>query len=115
MPSTRQRLGAWGEDRAANWYVERGGRIVARNWRVREGELDLVVALEGRLVICEVKTRRTALFGSPFEAVTAQKQARLRRLAVRFLRAHPALGPGALRFDVAAVTPDGVEVLEEAF
>lgn len=114
----RQRLGARGEQLVADWYAARGYRVVARNWRCREGEIDLVLWSRGRdLVFCEVKTRSSARFGVPAEAVTPAKQRRLRVLAARFLAAH---GPGlaarrSLRFDVAGVTGGRVEVIEAAF
>ena len=93
--------------------------MLDRNWRVREGELDLVRAPRGHVVFCEVKTRRGDAFGPPVEAVTARKQQRLRLLARRWLAAHDARGR-ALRFDVALGAPDGrggwtVDVLEAAF
>lgn len=116
MPSVRQVLGAWGEDAAARWYEERGYKLVARNWRSGRGELDLIVATPGVLVVCEVKTRRTARFGSAFDAVTHDKRRRLRRLAMAFLDAHPQHRGRRLRFDVAGVSGNGdVEVLEAAF
>ncbi len=115
MPSVRQVLGAWGEDRVADWYAERGFTVVARNWRCGRGELDLVVAGPDSIVFCEVKTRRSTSHGSPFDAVTHDKQRRIRRLALQFLDAHPRHRARTLRFDVAGVTPDGVEVLEAAF
>jgi putative endonuclease len=93
--------------------------VVARNWRCREGELDLVVARDGELVFCEVKTRSSDRFGVPAEAVTFTKQRRLRTLAARFLADHPAASAGGrrrgIRFDVAAVMGGKVEVIEAAF
>lgn len=104
---------------AADWYAAQGYEIVARNWRCREGELDLVVRRDGELVFCEVKARSSDRFGLPAEAVTARKQSRLRTLAARFLadaRADGARGLGGrVRFDVAAVMGDRVEVIEAAF
>jgi putative endonuclease len=120
----RQRLGARGEQLAADWYVARGYSLVARNWRCREGELDLVVARDGELVFCEVKTRSSDRFGAPAEAVTHTKQRRLRQLAAMFLAEQAATGGEALsyrrgrsgiRFDVAAVMGGRVEVIEAAF
>jgi len=78
-------LGRYGEELAAEHLVAAGLTIVARNWRCREGEVD-IVALDGDvLVMCEVKTRRGVGFGTPLDAVTPAKAARLRRLAVRWL------------------------------
>jgi putative endonuclease len=114
----RQRLGARGEDLAADWYRAAGYEVVARNWRCAEGELDLVVSLPAELVFCEVKTRTSDRFGVPAEAVTAAKQRRLRTLAARFLAEHPpVVGPAArsIRFDVVAVTGSTVDVIEAAF
>jgi putative endonuclease len=93
--------------------------VLARNWRVRDGELDLVARSGTTIVFCEVKTRRSDAFGIPAEAVTPVKQARIRRLAVQWLAANGERAAG-LRFDVAAVTPDGrgqwiVDVLEGVF
>jgi putative endonuclease len=91
---------------------------VARNWRCREGELDLVVRRDGVLAFCEVKARSGTGFGIPAEAVTAAKQARIRRLAARWLAEQGAnlrRRPGVIRFDVAAVLGDELEVFEEAF
>ncbi len=66
------------------------------------------------VVICEVKTRSSTRYGSPFEAVTPAKQIRLRRLAARWLREHAA-GPAAeVRFDVAGIVNNHVEVVESA-
>lgn len=115
--SHRQRLGARGERLAARWYTAAGYEIVARNWRCRDGEIDLVVARAGELVFCEVKARSSHRFGSPAEAVTPAKQARLRRLAARFLaeHGHDVRRGWSLRFDVAAVTAGRIEVIEAAF
>jgi putative endonuclease len=115
----RRRLGNAGEDAVAAWYENAGYRIVDRNWRCREGELDLVVSRGDTLGFCEVKTRASARFGAPFEAVTASKQRRLRMLAARWLAEHDT-HRRTLRFDVASVTraPNReltVEVLEGAF
>ena len=122
-PVDRRRLdlGARGEDLAAAWYTGRGYTVLGRNWRCREGELDLVVARERCVVFCEVKTRTGAGFGIPAEAVTAEKRRRLRRLAARWLGEQPPSGGFAdVRFDVASVmlragAAAEVEVIEAAF
>jgi putative endonuclease len=120
-PRHHQRLGARGERLAAAWYRAAGYEVVACNWRCREGELDLVVRRPGEVVFCEVKSRTSARFGAPAEAVTAAKQRRLRALAARFLAEREPSGPGAgrrgeaIRFDVAAVVDGRIEVIEAAF
>ena len=98
----------------AAWYVDRGYEIVARNWRSRAGELDLIVRRGRTFVFCEVKTRTSDAFGAPFEAVTRQKQVKLRHLAARWLADSP-LRPTDIRFDVASVLAGEIEVLEGAF
>jgi len=109
----RRALGAHGESLVAAWYEARGFAIVERNWRRREGEIDLVVQRERTIVICEVKTRSSDRFGMPFEAVTRTKQLRLRRLGAMWLAESGVRGE--LRFDVASVSGTTVDVIEAAF
>lgn len=81
-------LGRHGEQLAANFLTEAGLTVVDRNWRCKQGEID-IVAVSGRtLVICEVKTRSGLRFGTPIEAITRPKALRLRRLAVLWVNAH---------------------------
>ena len=116
MTAARLRLGAAGEAQAAAWYEAQGYTVLARNWRCREGEIDLVCARRRRLVVCEVKTRSSAAFGHPAEAVTVAKQKRLRVLAGCWLaQAELAYRPQEIRFDVAAVLAGELEVIEGAF
>ncbi|MFL6138013.1 MAG: YraN family protein [Frankiaceae bacterium] len=110
-------VGRFGEDVAAEFLQRAGLRIVQRNWRCREGELDIVARDGDELVFCEVKARSGNGFGSPVEAVTPAKVRRLRLLAARWLaedRGAGSLGRGCstVRFDVVGVlrAPDGVTV-----
>lgn len=114
MTAARQVLGAEGEERAARWYEAAGYVVVDRNWRCREGELDLVVRRGRALVFVEVKTRRTDRFGTPAEAITLVKQRRLRTLAARYLR-ETGERAGSLRFDVVSILAGEMEVIEAAF
>jgi putative endonuclease len=111
-------IGTRGEDVTADAYRHRGYRIVARNWRCRLGELDLVAERGGVLVFCEVKSRSGGAFGVGYEAVTWRKQTKLRSLAETFLQATGSR-PQAIRFDVASVAFRGerstVELFEDAF
>ena len=111
--------GRRGELAAETRYVARGYRVVARNWRCRLGELDLVLARGSALVICEVKTRRGSRYGGGYEAVDVRKRQKIRALAEVFLL-QQRTSPASVRFDVASVRlkPDGsasVEVFEDAF
>lgn len=116
MTAARQRLGAAGERQAADWYTANGYEVLARNWRCRDGEIDLILARDDTVVISEVKTRSSLAYGHPAEAVTRTKQRRIRGLASRWLsEGHLAQRPVAIRFDVVAVLPGEVSVIEAAF
>jgi putative endonuclease len=110
----RRQLGARGEQLAAAWYAARGFEVLDRNWRCAAGEIDLVLRKGSTLVVCEVKTRSTLAYGSPAEAVTGRKRARLRRLAARWLAEHD-VHQARVRFDVACVLGERVEVIAHAW
>jgi putative endonuclease len=88
----RQHLqrGRWGEDFAVRHLERLGLAVIDRNWRCRDGEIDIVArdSETDTIVICEVKTRSTEDFGSPLAAVTPRKVRRLRALASEWMRAH---------------------------
>jgi putative endonuclease len=107
-------LGAAGEDRAASWYAAAGYRILERNWRTAQGEIDLLCVRAGLLVVCEVKARRSDRLGHPAEAVTPAKQRRLRRLAAAYAAESPFYFTG-IRFDVATLLGGDLDVIEGAF
>lgn len=98
----RKALGDYGERMAARHLVAQGYDILDRNWRCAEGELDIVAGCGDLVIVCEVKTRSGDAYGSPVEAVTPQKAARLFRLAVRWAQAHDC-AHASLRVDVIAV------------
>lgn len=107
-PDPRPAVGRHGEALAARHLESAGYRILARNWRVAlgevRGELDLV-ALDpsgGVVVVCEVKTRRGDRYGGPLAAVTPAKQARIRALALAFLR-DGRVPAREVRFDVVGI------------
>ena len=105
MTQHRMSLGLRGEEIAARHLESRGFRILARRYRTRLGEIDLVARSRDLLVFVEVKTRRGAGFGPPQESVNLLKQARLCRVASLYLAEHPALVRAeiACRFDVVAI------------
>jgi len=97
-----QALGRYGEDVATRHLRDAGFVVLERNWRCAVGEID-IVALDGdTLVVCEVKTRSSVEFGSPLEAVTARKAARLAQLAVQYRRLS-GRPPGPVRIDLVGV------------
>lgn len=99
---TDRTIGQRGEDAAAA-YLERAGlTVVERNWRYKNGEID-IVALDGeRLVLVEVKTRRTVAKGTPEDAVTHAKQRRIGRLAAAYVQ-QAGIDPVEVRFDVISI------------
>jgi putative endonuclease len=95
-------LGSYGERVALQRLVEQGMVLVDRNWRCDLGEVDLVLRDGDVLVFCEVKTRSSAAYGHPLEAVTPTKGARLRHLAARWIEDHGA-HPDDVRVDLVGV------------
>lgn len=107
---TAKELGAYGETIACSYLERNGYRIIDRNWSCRYGELDIVALApptvtqpRRRLIIAEVKTRRSMLFGTPMEAITPQKLKRMRRASFLWRDAHPAEGKRQTRFDAIAI------------
>ncbi len=101
----RRALGRWGEGVAEGYLRRRGYRIVARNWRCADGEIDLVARQGGDWVFVEVRTRRAGVGGTPEESVTPAKQRRLLRLGQAFLQEHN-LRDVPWRIDLVAVEID---------
>jgi putative endonuclease len=99
-----QAVGGYGEDVAVRYLVAQGMRLLARNWRCAAGEIDAVLSDGDVLVIAEVKTRRGDRYGTPAEAVSPAKAARLRRLALHWLAGSDG-HPAEVRFDVVSVLP----------
>ena len=118
MTQARQELGKQGEDLAVRELERRGYAIVARRFRVRSGELDIVARDGPTLVFVEVKARSGRRFGVAAEAVTPLKQLRLARLASEYLL-RQRIADCACRFDVVSVHFDGgaaeVQVIQNAF
>jgi putative endonuclease len=99
-------LGRSGEQAAAEYLESAGLRILDRNWRCADGEID-IVATEGQvLVVCEVKARTGQRYGSPLEAVGRAKRARLRRLAIGWINAY-GVRFDQVRIDVVGLVYDG--------
>jgi putative endonuclease len=98
----RKALGDYGERLAAAHLVEKGLVVLDRNWRCSAGEIDIVAADGNTVVVCEVKTRSSCRFGTPMEAITAQKAARLHRLGWMWVK-HHSVRCAELRVDVVAI------------
>ncbi|MEY9839044.1 YraN family protein [Streptacidiphilus sp. EB103A] len=111
MTARTQALGRYGENAAARALAAAGLTVLDRNWRCREGELDIVAMDGDTLAVCEVKTRSERGFQSPAEAVDQTKANRLLLLAERWLaeRWKAPTPPGGVRIDLVSVvhTPRG--------
>ena len=94
----------WSEDFALDQLQSRGLCLVARNFRTRRGEIDLVLQEDASLVFVEVRYRVSIAFGRPEETVDPRKQSRLRLAAEAFLQRHQTGHDTACRFDVFAVS-----------
>ncbi|MGA8112480.1 MAG: YraN family protein [Actinocatenispora sp.] len=114
-PDDRRAVGAYGEQLAAQHLLADGLTLLARNWRCRHGELDLVghdpASGPGTLVFCEVKTRRSGRYGPPAQAVVGPKAARIRRLAAQWM-ADTGTHLADVRFDVISVLVGAGTVVE---
>lgn len=112
----KQRAGAAAEDAAARHLTAAGCRLLARNARYREGELDLVVQERDLVVFVEVRMRTTGRFGGASASVDRFKQKRLARAAERWLLEHYGERWPACRFDVVTLSGDGtIDWIRDAF
>jgi putative endonuclease len=104
-----------GERRAARWYRLRGWRVLGANVWAGGNEIDLIARRGRELRFVEVKEKRGPAYGDPVEAVTEEKQRRVRRAALAWLAAHPELARLHVGFDVVAVREGRLERLGDAF
>lgn len=111
-------LGQEAENLAAAHFIALGYRVLARNYRTRQGEIDLVLEKGLELVFAEVRFRRSAAFGSPEETVVSSKRRKVSLAALEWASAHGRLRR-VIRFDVVSVVRRGgrpcVEHLVDAF
>jgi putative endonuclease len=114
MSHARQILGKTGEDLACRELERRGYAIVARRYRRRRGELDIIARDGATLVFVEVKTRYGREFGDAAEAVTAIKRRRIAQLALDYMMRHHLSGCPC-RFDVVSIHFDSGQAVVEVF
>lgn len=119
MTKSTDTTGRKGEDLAVAHLRGLGYNLLDRNYRCGFGEIDIIARDEEFLVFVEVKTRRSAAYGTPFEAVDLRKQRRICRVALDYINKHR-LHDQPVRFDVAAVFMSGkgaprVEILQNCF
>lgn len=115
LPVNRHQLGKTGEEIAAAFLVKAGYQIINRNFRIKKlGEIDIVAEEKNDLVFIEVKNRSDLSFGLPQEAVNSNKQHRLIKLALMYIKMKNIKSKN-IRFDVLAITPAGCELIKNAF
>jgi putative endonuclease len=110
--TARQGLGRTGERLAAEALLSKGYHILERNFRCRQGEIDLVAEDEQDLIFVEVKARRGVSFGLPEDAITSHKRRKLVEVASYYLDLH-ACSERSWRIDVVAVQFSSSGKLEE--
>ena len=101
----KKTLGARGESLAARHLQSNGYRIITRNFRTRNGEIDLIATHRNTLIFIEVKTRIGNLYGQPQEAITPWKLRALIRTAQYYKMLNPTL-PESMRIDMVAIELD---------
>jgi len=112
--ATRAAVGSEKEQLGCRYLEGRGLRLVARNYRCRHGEIDLVMRDGDTLVFVEVRFRRSTRFGGAASSVDGHKQQRLAAAAGHYLQSHPS--PLACRFDVLAIgAADQIDWIKDAF
>ena len=98
--------GAHAEELACRFLLEQGLHLIARNYRCRQGEIDLIMQDRDNLVFVEVRYRRQSRYGSGLVSVNQRKQHRIVHCATHYLHGHPHAAQRAARFDVVALGPD---------
>jgi len=96
------KLGKWGEDVATRYLRSKGLEILERNWCCDEGEIDIVALDNETLVIVEVRTRTSDVYGTPEESLTRDKCRHIQQAALSYLQTHDHLEP-SWRIDVVAI------------
>jgi putative endonuclease len=97
------RAGKLGEQIAERWLQRKGLQTIRKNYRCKVGELDLIMRENNRLVIVEVRYRKSTDFGGPLNSVSTLKQQRIARTTLHFLQAAPQFKHSPLRFDVLSL------------
>lgn len=95
-------FGKQGEEMAADWLAEKGYRILHRNWRYKNLEIDIIARSTRFLHFVEVKARQGGSLGHPEDSVSRKKFRQLQRAADAYLQLHP--GDGWIRYDILSIT-----------
>lgn len=111
----RQQQGQSAEEQACRYLQQRGLELVERNYRCRQGEIDLIMRDRQSTIFVEVRYRSSSRFGGAAASVDRRKQEKLIAAASHYLQHHPRLAQQPARFDVVAITPEALQWIEDAF
>lgn len=111
----KRQLGSRYEDMAAAYLIKRGFSIVDRNYRSRQGEIDIIAREGGYIVFIEVKFRKDGKKGAPEEAVDWKKQEKIRNTARYYLYSHGYGDNTPCRFDVISILGEEIHLIFNAF
>lgn len=118
MSDGRLVLGKSGEEAAISFLKSSGYKIIARNYKVKLGEIDIIAEDKGVICFIEVKTRNSEKFGLPAEAVAGRKQKQISRVALVYLK-EKSLFDKKARFDVVSIINPGasqkIDLIKDAF
>jgi len=107
--SSKQLSGTAAESQACNYLQQHGLQLIERNYRCRQGEIDLIMHDDNCTVFVEVRYRRNSNFGSAAESVDQRKQKKIITTASHYLQQHSELTQQPARFDVVSMSPQGNE------
>ena len=115
MQQNKRQTGAAYEEQAARFLLEQGYQILERNYRCRQGEIDVIARDGSYLVFVEVKYRSSRQAGHPMEAVNRSKQRKIIRTAMYYCYQQKVADAQACRFDVVSILGDQTELVKHAF
>lgn len=115
MASPSQKTGKAAEDAACRFLESKGLRLIARNFRVPAGEIDLIMQDLDDVVFVEVRTRKSTFFGSAVESVTGPKRQRLLKASRHFLRSRHLHADICCRWDIVGISHGKIEWIKNAF
>jgi putative endonuclease len=111
--TSKTEIGKQGETRAEEFLQQKGYTIIARNYRYKRSEIDLIVQKENWLIFVEVKMRSSKAFGFPEESVKEAKRKKILEGAAQYLQ--ETNWPGNVRYDIVAIHQQEIEHFEDAF
>lgn len=114
MGQNNRKVGQSYEQKAGGYLISKGYLILTYNYRCTQGEIDIIAKDGETYVFCEVKFRKDTQYGYPVEAVTVEKQGRIRQSAMEYLKQH-GLWDVSCRFDVIAILGEELSHIENAF